>query len=285
MNHVTITWDMALGGDVALRLLGALLCWGLGAALAGPAWPAQILVSPATGTAAQITITGKLDLGDALNFLRKTGEVKEAVVLLQSAGGNTAAGISIGRAIRQKGFLTLVPSSVSCASACALAWLGGVRRFMGEGAKVGFHAAYTMSGGRARRSASGNAALVKYVNGLGLTRQAIDYITGAPPERMYWLSLPAAQALGIEAGPYAASGIANAGDRARFAPMMIQAATDYPGNDIGRLKQATLDACLVACSAAKPCKAFTFVTYSRECWLKNEVGSAEPREGLVSGIK
>jgi len=270
---------------VALRLLGALACCGLGALLAGPVWSAQILVSPAAKTATQVTIRGELDLGDALTFLRKTGEMKDAVVVLQSPGGNTAAGISIGRAIRQKGFLTLVPSSASCASACALAWLGGARRFMGEGAQVGFHAAYTLSGGRARRSASGNAALVKYVNGLDLPPQAIAYITSAPPERMYWLTLPAARAVGIEAGPYAASGIANAREQARHVPMTIQAATDYPGNDIGRLKQTTLDACLVACSAARSCKAFTFVPYRRECWLKNEIGSAEPRDGLVSGIK
>lgn len=251
----------------------------------GAAGSAQIVVSPSTETAALISITGELEFGDAVAFQRKTERVGEAVVVLHSPGGNAAAGISIGRAIRKRGFVTVVPPSVNCASACAWAWLGGVQRLMGERARIGFHAAYLLRGGRARRSAATNAMFADYVSGLGLPPQAIAYVTGAPPDRMYWLTLATAQAVGIKTSPYAAGGIADLLERAQQAPMMIQEATDYPGNDIGRLKQTTLDACLVACSADKTCKAFTFVTYRSECWLKNETGSAEPRNGLVSGVK
>lgn len=262
---------------------------GFGLWLAGSsadsAWAAEILVSRATETAALVTITGELAFVDAIAFLRKTDQVKEAVVLLRSPGGNAAAGISIGRAIRQKGYLTIVPASTNCSSACALAWLGGTPRFMGEGAQIGFHAAYMMRGGQARRSTSGNVALAQYVDGLGLPPRAVAYITGAPPERMYWLTRASAQAVGIEAGLYGAGGIANTLERAGPTPMTIQDATDYPGNDFGRLNRTTLDACLAACSKNAACKAFTFIADRRECWLKNELGSAESRNGLVSGVK
>lgn len=274
---------------MALRLLKSALRLGLSLWLAGSfsgaAWPAQIVVSSSTGTVALVSITGELEFGDALAFLRKTERVKEAVVVLQSPGGNAAAGMSIGRAIREKGYVTLVPPSVNCASACAWAWLGGAQRLMGKRARVGFHAAYLMRGGRARRSAVTNAMFADYVSGLDLPPQAVAYITGAPPERMYWLTLATAQAVGIRTSPYANGGLAEILHQAYHAPMMIQEATDYPGNDIARLKQTTLDACLVACSEDTTCQAFTYVTYRSECWLKNGTGSAEPRTGLVSGIK
>lgn len=274
---------------MALRELKPAICVGLSLWLAGTfsaaARSAQIVVSPATETVALVSITGELDFGDAIAFQRKTEQVREAVVVLQSPGGNAAAGISIGRAIRKKGFATLVPPSVNCASACAWAWLGGAHRLMGERARIGFHAAYLLRGGRARRSASANTTFADYVSRLGLPPQAVAYITGAPPERMYWLTLATAQAVGIKSSLYAADGIDDALEQAHQAPMMIQEATDYPGNDIGRLKETTLDACLVACSGDRTCKAFTYVTYRSECWLKNETGSAEPRNGLVSGIK
>lgn len=243
---------------------------------------AQIVVTSTAGAGARITITGDLELTDAIALQRKTAAVTEAVVVLRSSGGNAAAGVSIGRYIRKKGFLTVVPAEAGCASACALAWLGGVRRFMAADARIGFHAAYRLGSGRARRLASANARIAEYVTGLGLSPQAVDYVTSAPPERMYWLSLAAARAVGLGARPYN-------GDRSvarrRDAPMTIHQATDYPGNDIGRLKQSTLLDCLVACSEDTGCKAFTFVTYRNECWLKNETGSAEPRAGVVSGVK
>jgi len=274
---------------MALRMLKSVMCLGLGLWLTGAyscgARSAEIVVSPSTETVALVSITGELEFGDAAAFQRQTEQVREAVVVLQSPGGNAAAGISIGRAIRKKGFVTMVPPSVNCASACAWAWLGGVQRLMGERARIGFHAAYLLRGGKARRSAATNAMFADYVGGLGLPPQAIAYVTGAPPERMYWLTLATAQAVGIKTSLYAAGGIADLLEQAHHAPMMIQEATDYPGNDIGRLKQTTLDACLIACSADRTCKAFTFITYRSECWLKNETGSAEPRNGLVSGIK
>lgn len=269
-----------------LKLLVGLSLWlWLTASLAVSAWSAQIAVTATTGAGTQITITGDLDISDAIAFQRKTGAIEEAVVVLRSSGGNAAAGISIGRYIRKKGFFTVVPSEASCASACALAWLGGTRRFMDADARIGFHAAYRLGGGRARRSASANARIAEYVTGLGLPPQAIDYVTGAPPERMYWLSLASAGAVGIEAQAYAGGRFATTAAKQRLAPMSIREATDYPGNDIGRLKPSTVLGCLVACSEDTSCKAFTFVAYRSECWLKNATGSAEPRAGLVSGVK
>lgn len=189
---------------MALRLPGRGIILALGLCLVGmfsdTARSAQVLVLPSIGTVARITISGDLDFSDALDFLRKTDQVKEAAVFFHSPGGNAAAGILIGRAIREKGFLTIVSSSKTCASACALAWLGGAQRFMGEGARVGFHKAYVVRGGKPRRSEQANAAIAQYLSELDLSPQAVDYVTAAPPERMFWLTPTTARAVGIDIG-------------------------------------------------------------------------------------
>ncbi len=328
---------------------------------------AQISVSSGDGPPL-VTVKGELDLADTVNFLRKTEGLTAAVVLLESPGGNAVAGVGIGKAIREKGFLTVVPSAINCASACALAWLGGKPRFMSQNAQIGFHAAYVMKGDRPRNSPVANAVIADYLEELALPQQAIAHIIGAPPEKLYWLSISAARRLGIEAGIYSPEGITSTLDKApaapasamtriaatdllgtdlpgmpirditaadcearcvsddscaaftfnqkrsacflkasaelavgfpwavsgyragfeagiRRIPITVLDATDYPGNDIDRLKDTTFRSCLLACSEAAVCKAFTFVAGSGECWLKNGIGSAEPRSGLVSGTK
>lgn len=347
---------------MALGLTAFLWCAGL---LAHGARSAQISVS-SDGGPSLITIKGELDLADAVEFLRETAELKDAVVILQSPGGNAVAGIQIGRSIRQKGFLTVVPAATNCASACALAWLGGTPRFMAEDSQIGFHAAYFVKGGRPRKNKAATELMAAYLKGISLPRTAIAHITGAPPEKLYWLTISAARGLGIEAGIYTSEGITSTLDRAPSSPaikrigsvdilgadfpgmpmrnvsadecearckdnddcaaytfnqrrsacflksraeltvgypaaisgyratgehlirhidMTILEATDFPGNDIGRRKQATFKACLLACSKTASCRAFTYVARSRECWLKNAIGSAEPQSGVVSGAK
>lgn len=270
---------------VVTQLVGLGLALWLTLTVTVSARSAQIVVMSNNGAGSRITIAGDIELTDAVALQRKTAALTKALVVLRSSGGNAAAGISIGRYIRKKGFLTLVPAKASCASACALAWLGGTRRFMAADARIGFHSAYRLGSGRARRLASANRSIAAYVTGLGLPPQAVDYVTSAPPEHIYWLSLAAARAVGLGARRYTGDRSVAASPQQRHAPLTIQQATDYPGNDIGWLKQSTVLDCLVACSEDTGCKAFTFVTYRNECWLKNETGSAEPRAGVVSGVK
>lgn len=69
------------------------------------------------------------------------------------------------------------------------------------------------------------------------------------------------------------------------ARMSIAEATDLPGNDIDRQTGTTFEACVLSCSETQTCRAFTYVTHRHECWLKGSIGSAESRDGLVSGVK
>src|SRR5262245_48702704 len=97
---------------------------------------------------AVVFIVGALETADYDQFLTRIGSLSGAIVSLQSEGGKVVEGIQIGEAIRLKKFVTLVPAGSYCASACALAWLGGARRFMATTARIGFHAAYNADSGR-----------------------------------------------------------------------------------------------------------------------------------------
>jgi hypothetical protein len=166
-------------------------------------WAAEFNKSASpNGGADIISVVGDLALGDEKQFINVALNSGNAIVVFQSPGGNLIAGIEIGKAIHLKGFATYVPDTVQCASACALAWLGGRVRYMSNTARVGFHAVYVDSGGQVAVSSAGNALVGAYLNQLGLPASAIIYITDAPPEGMQWLNFTDAQHYGIDVRPF-----------------------------------------------------------------------------------
>ncbi|HKY94433.1 MAG TPA: hypothetical protein VJL84_03965 [Kiloniellales bacterium] len=64
------------------------------------------------------------------------------VVVFDSPGGLVLEAIELGRYLRERGIATLVPDEALCASACPLAYAGGVERAAGPRAWIGVHRAY-----------------------------------------------------------------------------------------------------------------------------------------------
>ena len=136
-----------------------------------------------------VIVTGEFEFSDVGAFSAAVAPLSKATVSFASDGGALLAGIRIGTLIRQKRFATLVADGATCASACAVAWLGGERRFIGSGANVGFHAAYVLkAGGAVAQSAPGNAVLGAYLDRLGLSEEAIRYVTDAEPSTIHWMN-------------------------------------------------------------------------------------------------
>ena len=154
------------------------------------------------GKADIIEVRGDLVVGDERKFIDVVISSATAVVVFHSPGGDLLAGIEIGKAIRLKGFSTLVPETMECSSACALAWLGGRLRYMSDQSRLGFHAAYTKREGQQNVSAAGNALVGAYLNQLGLPASAIVYITNTSPREIQWLSFADAQRYGIDGEPF-----------------------------------------------------------------------------------
>jgi len=143
-----------------------------------------------------VEVQGTLDAIDGERFFAKIAPLTLAVVRFQSRGGSLVTGIQIGEMIRLKDFQTVVPAGARCASACALAWLGGIHRFMGPGARIGLHAVSDPKSGQV--TGVGNALLGAYLNRVGLPYSAVVYIAQAAPNSVIWLSFADVKRLGIE---------------------------------------------------------------------------------------
>jgi hypothetical protein len=134
-----------------------------------------------------ITVEGPLVSVDGDQFAAKAASLRSAIVAFSSDGGSLVAGVRIGEAIRRKGFSTFVPDGRRCASACALAWLGGEERFIGADARIGFHAGYDMAAGT--ETGVGNAAVGAYLAKIGLPYEAVVFITQAASNEITWLNM------------------------------------------------------------------------------------------------
>jgi hypothetical protein len=193
------------GNDIQLRFRQGLVLavrhvLAIVMSLFGPlaAEAANIEVRQVDAAVALIMVEGDLELGDIEVFRSKIAPLSKATVAFRSDGGSLLAGIRIGMLIRVKNFTTIVPDAAQCASACAVAWLGGAHRFLGVGSKVGFHAAYVQKAGATTESGPGNAVLGAYLDQIGLPEDAIVYITQAAPNSMKWLNMDEAAQHGIE---------------------------------------------------------------------------------------
>ncbi|WP_062013069.1 hypothetical protein [Aureimonas sp. AU4] len=136
---------------------------------------------------------------DEMNYLSVT-------VALDSPGGNLMEGMRLGMAIREAGVPTLVRQGETCASACAVAFLGGeasgvtsdaVSRNLEPGALLGYHGFFT--GGDQVRVVDEtlsearviNAILIEYATRMGSVDVGLlSRLLTTPPERVESIDTP-----------------------------------------------------------------------------------------------
>ena len=170
---------------------------------AAPAYAAVIDIDISVNSApTRVFVSGELFNGDEERFAKLTFELENAIVIFNSPGGDVDAGLAIGREIRRRGFATLVPAKYECASACAIAWLGGKLRYMSPKGAIGFHAAYYLVGEDMQERAAPNALVGAYLGQLGLEERAIVFMTSAPPDSMNWLTFNLAENIGLDMLPW-----------------------------------------------------------------------------------
>ena len=250
---------------------------------------------------ALVTITGDLDAGDVERFRTATFHLSKAIVAFASRGGSLIAGIEIGTQIRLKGFSTLVPDGSLCASACGIAWLGGVKRLMGPSARVGFHAAYVVKDGVETETSVGNALVGAYFNRIGLPDRAIVYLTHAAPDDIQILSFPEAASMGIDVVSFTFSSPTDADSPAvpsqlpfTQVPTLSVTATSSPVvssryivNDCGSISdlKTGLDWVVGPDKNVGWGKAFTWVSLLRVCGEDWELPSASDLKDLFDATR
>lgn len=147
-----------------------------------------------------VRLEGSIDSdapGRLAGELRKIG--KNAVTFyLNSPGGSLAAGLEIGRLIRQHGGNTYVGVNNAadeslrpgdCFSACALAFLGGTYRYMARGSRYGVHRFYKPTAGDTDLDDAQiiSASVASFVREMGVDPGLLDLMVRAGRDQVYLL--------------------------------------------------------------------------------------------------
>ena len=189
--------DVFLRAHMPWLALAAFIVW----------MPLEVLAAEVTaktydGGLKVVSISGPLERGDSQKFWDAIKDDSKGLAIFHSPGGLLEEGLAIGEQIRHKGFASAVAENTLCASACALAWLGGRPRLMKDTAKIGFHAAYVVNGPYKRESGVGNAIVGAYLTDMGLNLNAVRYVTTPGPDEIQWLSVRDAIRVGIAVYSY-----------------------------------------------------------------------------------
>jgi hypothetical protein len=151
-----------------------------------------------------VDVVGTINDEDFKTFKEKTDQIypigaghpkKQVIVTLVSPGGKANPAMRIADLIRRNAMSTFVPGDRTCTSACALIWLAGVSRIVGDTPQIGFHATYDPK--TRRESGVGNALVGAYLRDLGLGYRAISFMTRKDPMSLEWLTPDLAKDLGI----------------------------------------------------------------------------------------
>ena len=171
----------------------------LSAAIYGPASAAEIKMDELPNGVPLIVIEGEITEGDSARFRRYADNNPKALIVLAGPGGSLGEALEIGRTIQKGDYGTYILSDFPCASACALIWLAGNHRIVEPNSLVGFHSGYVEEDGVPVTSGFANAMIGRYLSLLSLSDKATFFITGSPPDGMYWLDT---QSPGIEGISY-----------------------------------------------------------------------------------
>jgi hypothetical protein len=132
------------------KIIGAALAALVFGAFAQPAGAIEISKhAKDTAEVNAIQLKGHIDEGDTFDlqaFIAGLPKKAHVVVFLNSPGGNLAEGMRLGRFFFTHKIETVIESKTACASACALAFLGGrdeatgkARRTKASNSGLGFH--------------------------------------------------------------------------------------------------------------------------------------------------
>lgn len=145
-----------------------------------------------------IQVHGEIVSGDETKFkaaIKDLGFPSEALVYLNSIGGNLEASLAIANTVWARRYHTMVGTKAVCASMCGIIWLAGSTRWGFATSHIGFHSPYFSD----KRISPGGAAVIgAFLAKLGLSDAAIRYLTEAAPNTMNWLTAEKARELGID---------------------------------------------------------------------------------------
>jgi len=149
-----------------------------------------------------ILMTGVIGYGDEHAFDAVASRMSNAMMVTTGPGGSVAAAIAIGTEIRNRGWSTLVPRGVNCASACSMIWLAGVQRYLAANAQIGFHAMSLIQQGHWSETHEADMYLRSWLTQLGYAMDATATIVNTHAASIRWYDATELNANGIATQTY-----------------------------------------------------------------------------------
>ena len=182
------------GTGAMMRVLAVAVLALSGAGLAGAA-PARQAGGKQGSEPAILVLSGVIGPGAHRDFRRVVARTKPDLVVLDGPGGVLGEAILIADEIRARRINTAVSANRSCASACAVVFLSGWTKYLGQGAAVGLHMARYADG---RRSPMGTSIMAGYLRQLGVPKRILTRMARTAPDDISWLSRADHKALKIQ---------------------------------------------------------------------------------------
>lgn len=156
-----------------------------------------------------ILATGEIQLGDTeklVEFIAKLSPRKNIAIYLGSTGGNLSEGIKLGLYFRDRHIKSVVEGGEVCASACALAFLGGTDnkgrawRSSSTTSKLGFHAFHSNSSNSLNMDDTQKvvAEILKYGKAVDAPIELLIANFATSSSDIYWVSDKEICSLGIK---------------------------------------------------------------------------------------
>lgn len=173
----------------------------------------------------EIEITGGIKYGltdDVLTLMKASPRID--TLHLNSVGGRLGEAARLNEVIRDAGFKTYV--SGMCASACTLAFAGGVERWIGPDATLGFHAAAS-PGFSDFEAAAANESQRGLLVRSGFDKAFVDKALATPHSDLWKPSLKELQDANVvtdvaDGSQFAASGFGARASKEAFADHMVE---------------------------------------------------------------
>lgn len=141
-----------------------------------------------------LVVSGEFGVNEPLTgFSNAVVSSGARVIVFNSPGGSVGTAIQLGRMIRAAGLDTLQIRQLQCASACSLAFLGGVRR-VAETGSIGVHrASFDMNSGMSADEAvaqiqAGTAQVMAYMTEMGVDPKLMQVALSYDRSDMRYLS-------------------------------------------------------------------------------------------------